>query len=277
MNNNRQLKIIIILIQGGLGNQMFGYAFYLAMRRKYPNSIFLFKISNHVNQHNGLELFDIFNISGRWRYYFCHPFLFWKSFNHIKQKDALLFDEEIMSTSHMLNYYEGFWQSEKYFKNVEEQTRKSFQFKRHLFNQETILLEKEIKSNNSVSVHIRRGDYLNFAHCAVCDNSYYDRAEQYIIKKVDNPCFYVFSDDIEWCQNNIKTINAKFIGCNTGKDSWQDMYLMSICKHNIIANSTFSWWGAWLNDNQNKIVVSPNQWFIGSDSKDILPNTWIKI
>lgn len=274
---SHKLKVFIILIRGGLGNQMFGYAFFLEMKKRYPNAVILFKIANDVKQHQGLELFNIFNIKDKWRYKFCKPSLLWPLFHHIKQPNALVYDETLFNTHNRLNYFEGFWQSELYFSNAVNDVRRSFRFKSNIFNKETLSISKQIGSCNSVSIHIRRGDYLNFPDCAVCDVDYYNRAIAYIQKPIIDAVFFVFSDDISWCQENIKIDNAQYINFNIGKDSWQDMYLMSICKHNIIANSTFSWWGAYLNDNKQKIVIAPRKWFLNTDRTDIIPDKWIVI
>lgn len=274
---SHKFKVFIILIRGGLGNQMFGFSFFLELKKRYPNAVFLFKIANDVNQHQGLELFNIFNIKGKWRYVFCKPSFLWPLFHQTKQTDALVYDEVMFNTQYRLNYYEGFWQSELYFSNALNDVRQSFRFKSNIFNKETLSISKQIGSCNSVSIHIRRGDYLNFSNCAVCDLDYYNRAIAYIQKHIIDAVFFVFSDDISWCQENIKINNAQYINFNNGKDSWQDMYLMSICKHNIIANSTFSWWGAWLNDNKQKIVIAPREWFLNTGKTDIIPDKWIVI
>ena len=269
-------NIFIILIQGGLGNQMFCYSFYLSIKKRYPKALIFLKISPFVNQHHGLEIFRIFNIKGKWRYRFCKPWFFWKWFHTIKQTNALAYEPDTMKTTHQLSYFEGHWQSEKYFKSIEETIRKQFQFKQSSLNKETLQLSEEIKNTNSVSIHIRRGDYLNFPQCAVCDIEYYRKAIDYIKGKIIEPTFFIFSDDIDWCKQNLQIKNSFFVNFNQGNDSWQDMYLMSQCKHNIIANSTFSWWGAWLNDNPDKIVISPHQWFKNDATGDIIPDNWIK-
>lgn len=95
--------------------------------------------------------------------------------------------------------------------------------------------------------------------------------------KVNNPYFFIFSNDIEWCKKNIQLPHSYYVNCNKGKDSWQDMFLMSKCKHNIIANSTFSWWGAYLNENPQKIVISPSKLTNRGDSPDLFPDSWIKL
>lgn len=179
-------------------------------------------------------------------------------------------------------YLEGYWQSENYFLDFEETIRESFRFPPliDLLNQG---LAEAMVSKSSVSVHIRRGDYvsqtINQSIYYQCTLDYYRAAMAHINAHVANPSYYVFSDDIEWA----KTVFADdaiqaFIGHNQGEKSYIDMQLMSLCKHNIIANSTFSWWGAWLNENRAKIVISPREWFInGRSSKDLIPENWIKI
>ena len=92
-----------------------------------------------------------------------------------------------------------------------------------------------------------------------------------------NITFFVFSDDIEWVKNNLCLSNCEYVECNVGINSWQDMFLMSQCKHNIIANSSFSWWGAWLNRNTNKIVITPSRFINLEENSDIIPDTWIRI
>ena len=135
--------------------------------------------------------------------------------------------------------------------------------------------------NNSVSIHVRRGDYLNGYYFEtlgkICDIDYYKRAIALINKEVNDPYFYIFSDDPGYVAENLKIENATYVDFNRGRDSWQDMYLMSQCKHNIIANSTFSWWGAWLNTNLNKIVIAPNRWFANMDNDEIVLPEWIRL
>ena len=137
------------------------------------------------------------------------------------------------------------------------------------------------KDENAVSLHIRRGDYLQPKHWAttgsVCQLSYYQNAIAEMSKRVTSPSYYIFSDDIVWVKENLPLQNAVYIDWNTGEDSWQDMMLMSHCKHHIICNSTFSWWGAWLNPGINKTVIVPNRWFQHSETPDIYPTGWIKV
>ena len=120
-----------------------------------------------------------------------------------------------------------------------------------------------MQSCNSVSIHIRRGDYLNIPNYCVCDEGYYRHAIKHICENVDKPVFYVFSNEPDWCESFMQQFGVvfKIINWNQRGDSYQDMYLMTQCKHNIIANSTFSWWGAWLNSQSDKIVVTPRAWF----------------
>jgi hypothetical protein len=143
-------------------------------------------------------------------------------------------------------------------------------------------LRNKILSTNSVSIHIRCGDYLSPKYISIyggiCTIEYYKRAISYILQTVDNPVFFIFSDDIEWTKDNITINNAIFVSNNKGINSFLDMYLMSICKHNIIANSSFSWWGAYLNKNKNKKVIMPNRWFNSKlPDPNVFDSKWIKL
>ncbi len=180
-------------------------------------------------------------------------------------------------------YIDGYWQSEKYFSSIRELLLKELKPKNKL-HEKTSELEVEIKTTQSVSIHIRRGDYIsiksNNDYYETCTPEYYTSAISYICDKLEEPVLYVFSDEPTWFEKNVKT-NYKtiYIMHNTGNHSYEDMYLMSLCKHNIIANSSFSWWGAWLNANAHKIVVAPKKWFKikSKNSKDLLPKEWIQL
>lgn len=187
------------------------------------------------------------------------------------------------------SYLQGYWLSEKYFQSSEIQIREDFTFKTCL-NSENNTFAAEINNVNSISLHVRRGDYASdsktmTAH-GLCDLSYYYFAIDYIADRVCDPIFFIFSDDIPWVRENLKIgYPCRYIDHNHGGEAYNDMRLMSICKHNIIANSTFSWWGAWLNANPSKIVVAPKRWLandgvIAAYSKfmsDLIPQSWILI
>ena len=181
---------------------------------------------------------------------------------------------------HESTYILGCPQSEKYFNDIKCEIKEIFSFPKFK-NIKNITIADEINRTNSVAIHIRRGDYLDDpALGGLIKKEYYIAAIEYIRKKITNPKFYIFSNDIEWCKKNLKLENVCFIDWNKGKESYRDMQLMSLCKHNIIPNSTFSWWGAWLNKNPNKIVIAPKVWInpkTGLKDLDIIPNEWIKI
>jgi hypothetical protein len=275
--------IKIIVFNGGLGNQMFQYAFYLRLKKEHPLSLFLFDIEKAQSSHSGYELDKVFHINSikqsrnyrRLKRYW--PKLETK-FHTIKQENSLKYSPKPFSSHHSGTIYEGFWQSEKFFLPVEPIVRNAFSFQEDILNKKTKEIVAFLNNSNSVSVHIRRGDYLQHTGVfGLCPKEYYDKALSYIKDNVDNPIFVFFSDDIEWAKQNIKCENAQYVTWNHGDESWQDMYLMSQCKHNIIANSSFSWWGSWLNSNTNKIVIAPTPWFNNSLDYDIIPSSWIKV
>jgi len=181
------------------------------------------------------------------------------------------------------SYLEGYWGSEKYFSDIEDIIRKDFTPKNKPDNA-TIELIQRIKNCNSVSVHVRRNDYVmdkkTHDFHGVCGLGYYKKSISLITKKVTNPSFFIFSDDPVWCKANLRLKNPTvYVTHNLGKKDHEDIILISTCKHNIIANSSFSWWGAWLNSHPDKIVIAPKKWFRDPsiNTKDLIPQSWIKI
>jgi len=171
----------------------------------------------------------------------------------------------------------GTWISYKYFDHIRSVILNECSVKHDLHGNNRETAEK-IKNTASVSIHVRRTDKVNDPEYFVTDINYLNKAMDYFYDVLDNPVFYVFSDDITWCKVNIKKNNVVFVDWNEDAHAYEDLRLMSLCKHNIIAESSFSWWGAYLNDNINKIVISPpaSRWVKRNNSlfKDILPPEW---
>jgi Glycosyl transferase family 11 len=178
---------------------------------------------------------------------------------------------------------EGYWQSEKYFKDACPVIRSELQVTASL-SPATAAFIRRISNVNAVSVHVRRGDYVSdqktHQYHGACDLNYYRKSLQLITQKTTDPELFVFSDDIAWAKENLLTeLPINFVDHNDDVHAYEDLYLMSHCKHNIIANSSFSWWGAWLNNHPGKIVIAPSKWFNKSDAdtKDLLPAEWLTI
>lgn len=183
-------------------------------------------------------------------------------------------------------YLEGYWQSYKYFEPYDIKIRSELTFNKPLGGTNSEIAVS-IDRVNSVSVHIRRGDYISNPAFAKVHGfvgiDYYNKALQRICNEIVSPVFFVFSDDIAWAKENLRLgKNAIFVSHNTGASSFEDMRLMSLCKHNIIANSSFSWWGAWLNNYANKIVIAPQKWFADRSvvadydkfMENLIPKSW---
>jgi len=192
------------------------------------------------------------------------------------------FDPEILQISSGA-YLSGYWQSEKYFKDIEDIIRKEFTVITPP-DPENIKIANEIRETEGVCIHVRRGDYISDPkanqNIGVCSLDYYYRSIDYIMSRVEKPHFYIFSDDPDWTQQHI-AIDAPttYIHNNPSDKNYEDLRLMTYCKHFIIANSSFSWWGAWLSANQQKLVVAPAQWFNGIqyNDDDRLPKEWIRL
>lgn len=168
---------------------------------------------------------------------------------------------------------DGYWQSEKYFLPIADVIRKDFTFPEASSRNKALV--EEMSRTIPVSIHVRRGDYLG--SFPVMDETYYDKTMNYFVQKYGDVHFYVFSNDMEWCRDHLDAEQTTFVDWNTGKDSPYDMWLMTQCKHNIIANSSFSWWGAWLNQNEGKEVIAPKTWFYHAATPDIYCKNWIVV
>jgi hypothetical protein len=177
-------------------------------------------------------------------------------------------------------YLHGYWQSERYFTAVADQIRADFAFPK-FSNNPNHRMAARIRMSQSVSLHVRRGDYVALGAHVLCDQAYYNTALTRILQGMQgDPTVYVFSDDPQWARDNLPLPVEKVVVDFNGPDTdFEDMRLMSMCQHNIIANSSFSWWAAWLNENPGKQVAGPSQWFADPRLKnpDILPATWLRI
>lgn len=286
--------MVAIELIGGLGNQMFQYATARALALSRQEKLVLDNqlFTNYALHDYGLNHFNIDcsflekdksvveplrilekvkAILSRKKIY--HPYI----------EQDLTYDKELFEFSHKNIFLKGYFQSEKYFIRFENQLRRDFEIISPLKKETTEMLEL-INAENSVSLHIRRGDYVsnpeaNAVH-GTCDLNYYHKAIEIIKKEIENPVFFIFSDDIDWAKENLK-INSitHFVDFNDASTNYEDLKLMSNCKHNIIANSSFSWWGAWLNSYKSKIVIAPSKWFKTDihNCKDIIPESWLKI
>ena len=276
----------IVIIKGGLGNQMFSYAFTLALKHKFKFALVEIDPLDCLQVHNGFEIplvFQNFKHRRSNRYYNTIRKIYARYptknlFRKVTESGPGHFYLKFTKGVHSFSIYEGYWQTEEYFKNIHKIIKKTFVFNIEKLNSKTTEILNTIQSTNSVSLHVRRGDYTyNEELNNMCTLDYYNNATHFMDTKFDKLTYFVFSDDKIWIKENFKSLNFTLVDFNEKIDNWQDMFLMSKCKHNIIANSTFSWWGAWLNENPDKIVIAPSKWFKTFNYDDIIPETWIKI
>lgn len=285
--------MVIAKLIGGLGNQMFQYALGRRLSVKLSSNLKLdtsgfqiYKLHDY-----GMHCFDLENFtntcikpSNSPLYRKINRFLpskFHFGYKHVLE-NCFSFDKQILKLRGDL-YLDGYWQSEKYFREIRSTLLSDFTIK---YTQDTQNLEtsSKIKSCQAISLHIRRGDYVNNAQTlekhGVCDLDYYYRAIAYVGERISDPSFFIFSDDPDWAKENLKIdYPMTFISNNDASKNYEDLRLMSQCIHNIIANSSFSWWGAWLNENPNKIVIAPKRWFNDSsvNTTDLIPETWLSL
>lgn len=297
--------MIIVSLFGGLGNQMFQYACGKAVATRLGVTLKL-DIShvldrtprkNFTYRDYELGVFDIQEeiatlkevrsfIPNLWdsneiiKHYFK---LKRKISGHTLYRERLKFryNNEIDNLKDSTYIY-GYFQTEAYFEKLRTELLKSFSLRNELDKTNSSIVT-QMMGENSVSIHVRRGDYTNSPFELLNIPEYYSKAIEFIQEKVDMPTFYIFSNDYKWAEENFATLNIKktIVNINTDSQSYLDMILMSSCKHNICANSSFSWWGAWLNTNPDKIVITPKKWFKTTEfvvsTYDLIPSDWLKI
>jgi hypothetical protein len=263
--------MIYCKLKGGLGNLLFQVAGALSIAEQNNTNVSFYNLQEQLNYLNLDNNYNP-NLKHANEYSFLFenlittpPTNFRKLDYPFNFCDKGLIDDVII---------EGFFQSEKYFLNIRERLIKQFK--------EPLLIEKLVDEKYSqlnervTSIHIRRGDYLkNTNYHPIQPIEYYTKAIE-LVKDITD-YFFIFSDDIDWCKNNLIGDNFIYID---GECDYIDLFLMARCKNNIIANSSFSWWGAWLNKNENKIVIAPHLWFgpmIGENITDLIPEKWVKI
>ncbi len=288
----------IVRISAGLGNQMFQYALAFALEKQKKDSVKL-DISEFAyrKHHQGYELERIFNITSSYATYdevakiadTCKSLSAWFRRDILKIKlhtQGTLYKESGFEYNPLLKdmhntYFQGFWQSWKYFQDVEQELRNQFTFKT-LLSPENTICANAMATCESVAIHVRRGDYTKPRRWkeigSICSLDYYNWAIAHIREQLkENVHFFIFSDDMEWVKNNLPLENATYVSWNNGAESYNDMRLMSLCKHNIIANSSFSWWGAYLNANPDKIVIAPAKWYRSTPTPHLIPQGWIQL
>lgn len=272
----------IVKFMGGLGNQMFQHAFLVALRESCKEPIYI-DLSDYerYKQHNGYELGRIFEIKNPiartkdiWKYtcLFRNKFLYYIYTklsilrpSDIKERHSYLYHPEIIS-KHKDGYYDGFWQCYLYFHKYRELIAKEFTFPAF---SESKNIEAAAEINNDqkpVCIHVRRGDYLKTdMYKGICELDYYKDSIEYVKKALgEGVSFYIFSNDIEWCTQNIFPLTGSskttFVSWNVGKKSYRDLQLMTLFRGCIVANSSFSWWAAYLNNREDKLIVAPKKW-----------------
>jgi hypothetical protein len=295
--------MIIVNIIGGLGNQMFQYAFGYATSKENNTRIRLDVRGFDAYNLREYEL-GLFNIEENLELKSTNSFLLnqlngknntplskgsrkvlrgllrFTKFYYQEKKDYI-FDEGVFNIK-VDTYFHGYWQNEKYFKKYRKELLEIFTLKN--IHSKTIEYQQQIIKSEAVSLHIRRGDYVTDAYTnsvhGTCDIEYYKRAVTEVLKSKKQAHFFIFSDDFDWTKGNLDFIeNKTFIRLESDISDHEEMYLMSQCKYNIVANSSFSWWGAWLNQNSDKKVIAPKKWFKGGtlNANNLIPDSWVRL
>lgn len=288
------MKIVNLL--GGLGNQMFEYAMYLALKDAHPQEEIKLctRSFRGYGLHNGLEIQRIFGVelpeASLWELaQVAYPFInykTWQVMRHFLPKRKSMtrggFDIQFdysQVTRDDSCYYDGYWQNEGNFKKIRKIILDTYSFPEFTDELNTKLADRLI-TTNGVSCHVRRGDYLKQANMCVCTPTYYARSITKMNEIVNPELYVIFSDDIPWCKENLNGLiqhrDAVFVDWNKGEQSFRDIQLMTLCKHNIIANSSFSWWAAWLNQNEAKVIIAPEVFSKKIPINDPICNCWIR-
>lgn len=273
--------MITVNIKGGLGNQMFQYACARALSLRNEDRLRLARSDYQGDVNREFSLLA-FNINSEVVNTNSIPF-YLKLINRVRQKLTrnfyVNFQPEVLKKKGNV-YLDGYFQSEKYFTDFAEVIREDFELNGGLEGAAAIAAAQIQRDSHAVSLHVRRGDYVTHPDFGgIVTKEYYKRAIARITKEIPKAHLYIFSDEIDWCRENLRnTDKLTFVSQSDFKD-YEELTLMSLCQHHIIANSSFSWWGAWLGKNESKIVIAPTRWANQNENwyNDIIPEKWIQI
>jgi hypothetical protein len=292
--------MIIANLMGGLGNQMFQYACARSLACELGKELkFRTDFSGVFKSHNGFELERVFGLKLDFasdtdlgkvigvtritpfvRRLLSRQSLQWLAGRSYLSEPSLAFWPNLRERAQRGGYLHGYWQSELYFDRYASRVRTDFQFRERLHG-DNLHIANEIGRCTAISIHIRRGDYVSnsktLAVHGTCSPEYYHAAIATLLQRCPDARLFAFSDDPCWVAQVLQPRypDMVMVGHNKGLSSYLDMQLMSMCDHHIIANSSFSWWGAWLNGSQDKMVISPSRWFAdGRDTHDLIPEGW---
>lgn len=293
----------IVSVVGGLGSQMMAYGLYLSLKEAYPNECVILDFSSYLkygrSAHNGAELNRIFGISEdsapSWLAYVLHSRSFLSRFLryvlprlgvfrlHRAELARYNFDQSVFLQDDSLVVFDQCWTSWKYFEKIESNLRAALKFP-NFSNPQNLQISQKMRKTESIAIHVRRGDYLtSHALGGLIGLSFYLDGIEYIKQKLQCPTFFIFSDDPVWCRENLLPnldSDSQIVDWNKSRESYVDMQLMSCCKHHIIPNSSFSWWGAYLAKHETQIVVTPRVWVrpeSGLEMKDMNLPHWYEI
>jgi hypothetical protein len=287
--------MIVVKLQGGLGNQMFQYAIGKAMAKRHDSAFELdldFLLDRTPNKAPGFVFrdydLDVFSLNpriappGQERKY-SRPGFLEKVFAGFKSKTVYReqffhFNKDVLSI-HPDVYLDGYWQSAKYFESVEKELRADFKFV-HDIESQSKKMHEDILQTDSICVNVRRADFLNNSYHGVCGMSYFEPAIHQLASSLSNPKIFVFSDDPQWCLDNFKSKFSMEIvdHSHKGFKFSNQLQLMAACKHFIIPNSTFAWWAVWLSNKKESKVIAPARWFGDTtiDTRDLIPEHWMR-
>ena len=287
----------IVKVIGGLGNQMFQFALYKALQERFPEEHILLDLHcfNGYHKHHGFEIGRVFQaeyetatLSDIAKLAYPYPnFLSWRIGSRIlpirktmlKEKQNLSIEKQLFDKTKD-TYYDGYWQHCYYFNDCKSLIQKTYSFP-PFDNEKDRNIAKQSTNCESVAIHVRRGDYIKdkiFKN--ICTIEYYIAAIQEMYARLSPDIFYIFSNDITWCRQYLEQYIKNpivYIDWHSETDSFRDMQLMSMCKHHIIANSSFSWWGAWLHEGNDHFVICPNKWTNLDNLCSPALESWIKI
>jgi hypothetical protein len=291
--------MITVRLKGGMGNQMFQYAFGKRMAKSLNTELWLDLSQLLDRSRKGIVFRDydltIFRLKPR---FIIRPSVLRtlyklksSSINNLVRKAAIgkrthlkesqfHVQEELLSNPKDNTVYEGWWQSERYFEDISKEIREDFTFKNPILPKSKDLFN-QINDTHSICLNVRRTDFLNTPNLNTTNQAYFLKSAEIMCEKLESPHFYIFSDDVKWCAENIK-LNAPMtlVGHEVkGEKFGNYMQLMKACKHFIIPNSSFAWWAVWLNENPNKTVIAPKNWFndLTIDTSDLVPKDWMRI